>query len=228
MHNLCPLTYRALRGIHNGKKAVQQRVIYLFSRFIKDARRYIDKSFVPAILNGISVSGRCIAFADFDLTILLQQDALPIVAVLPEVENPGDDVLAKATTGSQPLDTHIYLYESVGTLISLVRDPAQQNPMLQAAFGPLVQELASAVQRSASGVRPELVQVLQVHHVIMCIGAFARGFPEPGEQISPTAPSWVATFEQPSQAVLQALESYKAYRIIRDAVSGVVSLRSSM
>ena len=150
------------------------------------------------------------------------QDALPIVAVLPEAENPGDDVLIKATTGSQPFDTHVYLYESVGTLISLERDPDQQNPMLQAAFGPLVQELASAVQRSASGVQPELVQVLQVHHVIMAIGAFARGFPEPGEVPPPTAPSWVAAFEQPSQAVLQALEAYKSYRIIRDAVSALV------
>lgn len=139
--------------------------------------------------------------------------------MLPEVENPGDDVLAKATTGCQPFDTHVYLYEAVGTLISLVRDPEQQNPMLQAAFGPLIQELATSVQRSASGIRPELVQVLQVHHVIVAIGAFARGFPEPGEVPPPTAPSWVAAFEQPSQAVLQALETYKSYRIIRDAVS---------
>lgn len=52
------------RGIHNDKMAVRQRVIYLFSKFIKDARRYIDKAFVPAILNGISV---CFCFRIFVL-----------------------------------------------------------------------------------------------------------------------------------------------------------------
>jgi exportin-T len=139
--------------------------------------------------------------------------------VLPVLENPADDVLAKATTGTQAFDAHVNLYESVGTLISLVRDSNEQNTMLQAAFGPLVQELGVAVQKLKSGVRPELVEVLQVHHVIIAIGALARGFPEPGEVPPTSAPSWVAVFEQPSQAVLQALEAFKSWRIVRDAVS---------
>jgi len=139
--------------------------------------------------------------------------------VLPVLENPADDVLAKATTGTQAFDAHVNLYESVGTLISLVRDSNEQNTMLQAAFGPLVQELGVAVQKLKSGVRPELVEVLQVHHVIIAIGAIARGFPEPGEVPPTNPPAWAAAFEQSSQAVLQALEAFKSWRIVRDAVS---------
>jgi exportin-T len=146
------------------------------------------------------------------------QAALPIVAVLPEAENPGEDLLAKATTGSQPFDTHIYLYESVGALISLIKDAEEQSRMLDAAFQPLILELGAAVQSKTGGSQPELQQVLQVHHVILAIGAIARGFPEPGEVAPVLAPSWLPAFEAPSQAVLQTLEAFKGYRIVRDAV----------
>lgn len=153
------------------------------------------------------------------------------------MDNPGEDILLKATTGSQPFDTHIYLYESVGTLISLVRDPEEQRTMLQAAFGPLIQELATSVQKSATigTSASDLLQVLQVHHVILAIGAIARGFPEPGggsasglvHSGSSNATGSDSAFEQPSQAILQGLEAYKGYRIIRDAartaLAGVIS-----
>lgn len=200
------------RGIHNDIKAVRQRVIYLFSKFIKEARRYINEAFVPAILNGIS-------------------DALPIVAVLPDTDNPSDDVLLKATTGSQPFDTHVYLYESVGALIALVKNSDEQSGLLQAAFGPLVQELAAAVQRIASGSQPDPLQVLQVHHVILAIGALARGLSELRDGPSSLPISFVPAFKQPSEAVLQALEAYKNFRIIRDAaraaVAGIISALST-
>lgn len=150
---------------------------------------------------------------------MLGQDALPIHAVLPEAENQGEDLLLKATSGSQQLDTLVYLYESVGALISLIKTPEEQVSLLQSAFAPLIQELGTAIQRVQAGNQPELIQVLQVHHLIIAIGAIARGFPEINDAPPPTTPAWVTAFEQLSQVVLQTLESFKNYRVIRNAVS---------
>lgn len=197
------------RGIHNPKASVRHRVFYLFAKFVKDARNSIDSSFVLAILNSIS-------------------DALPIQAVLPETDNPDEDLLVKATTGPQPFDNHLYVFEAVGSLVALVKVDTEQVSFLQAVMNPLVTGIQETLQRmAASSVTP--LDVLQCHHLILAIGALAKGFPDAPEHIyegSP-APLWHASFQQGIEAIIKALDYLKGYTCIRDAArlsfSGIIA-----
>lgn len=135
------------------------------------------------------------------------------------MENPGDDVLAKATTGSQPFDNHLHLFEAVGSLIHLVRDQAEQARLLQAVIAPLLQDLANAVQTVSGGAAPQPLVVLQVHHVISAIGSIASGFPDAPEFQPATPPSWEPIYQQGIEAILNTLQAFKSQRIVRDAVS---------
>ncbi|GHJ86694.1 hypothetical protein NliqN6_3096 [Naganishia liquefaciens] len=186
------------RGIHNPDIDVRNRVFYLFAKFVRELKNSIDPSFVPAILNGIG-------------------DALPVVAVLPEIENPGEDVLVKATTGTQPFDNHLHLFEAVGSLIHLVKDQAEQARLLQAVIAPLLQDLAKAVQTVSGGTAPEPLVILQVHHVISAIGAIASGFPDAPEFQPETPPNWEPVYQQGIEAILNTLQAFKSQRIVRDA-----------
>lgn len=144
---------------------------------------------------------------------------MPVVAVLPEVENPGDDVLIKATTGSQPFDNHLHLFEAVGSLIHLVKDQVEQARLLQAVIAPLLQDLAKAVQTVSGGAAPEPLVILQVHHVISAIGSIASGFPDAPEFQPETPPNWEPVYQQGIEAILNTLQAFKSQRIVRDAVS---------
>lgn len=144
---------------------------------------------------------------------------MPVVAVLPEVENPGDDVLINATTGSQPFDNHLHLFEAVGSLIHLVKDQSDQARLLQAVIAPLLQDLANAVQTVSGGAAPQPLVVLQVHHVISAIGSIASGFPDAPEFQPETPPNWEPVYQQGIEAILNTLQAFKSQRIVRDAVS---------
>ena len=147
-------------------------------------------------------------------------NVLPVVAVLPEMDSPEDNVLIKATTGSQPFDNQLYLFEAVGTLISLLwRDPSEQLRMLEAVIGPLVRDIDAGLQRPMNGGTDDALQILQIHHLIMSIGSIAKGFPDAPETLSKDAPVWISAFEQASDGIFRALDVMKSQRIVRDAVS---------
>ncbi len=147
-------------------------------------------------------------------------DVLPVVAVLPEMESPEDNVLIKATTGSQPFDNQLYLFEAVGTLISLLwRDPSEQLRMMQAVIGPLVRDIDAGLQRPMTGGTEDALQILQIHHLVMSIGSIAKGFPDAPELLPAEAPMWISAFEQAADGIFRALDVMKSQRIVRDAVS---------
>ncbi len=194
--------YVDTRGIHQPQASVRQRVFYLFAKFVKDVKGSVDPSFVPAILGGMG-------------------DVLPVVAVLPEMENPEDDVLVKATTGAQPFDNQLYLFEAVGTLIGLLwQDPQEQLRLLQAVLGPLIRDIDAGLRKPLTGnTSNDALGILQIHHLVSAIGSIAKGFPEAPDVLPPESPVWISAFEEAGDAIFRALDVMKTQRIVRDAVS---------
>jgi exportin-T len=128
-------------------------------------------------------------------------------------------VLIKATTGSQPFDNQLYLFEAVGTLISLIwRDPSEQLRLMEAVIGPLVRDIDAGLQKPMTGGPDDALQILQIHHLIMSIGSIAKGFPDAPEILPAQPPQWIAAFEQASDGIFRALDVMKSQRIVRDAV----------
>lgn len=100
-------------GIHTGIENLRGRLFYLFHRFIHGIRFEIPQEIVTTILSNIG-----------DLLILNVE--------LPEEDSPQDDILASAVNTPSLFDSQIYLFETVGTLLSLLSaQPAEQLGLLQ-------------------------------------------------------------------------------------------------
>ena len=143
---------------------------------------------------------------------------MTIEAKLPEAETPEDDLLLKATTGKSYLQDQLHLFEASGNLVYLTKtDAARQMTLLEAIAGPLMSGIGSGVQRYRQSSQ-DLEAVLQVHHHLMALGNFAKGFPQVSDAQLETVP-YQPPFKQMTEALLQGLDVMKKQRVVRDSVS---------
>jgi exportin-T len=176
-------------------------MFYLYHRFIKDLRTEIPVDICSNIIDSM-------------------RDLLPIVAEIPEPEEPETDILTEAIQGSA-FDSQLYLFETVGTLCSLVyKSPAQQATLLLSLVKPLMDDLSNNFQAFRANGPSDLVPIVKVHHIIMALGNISKGFPDypsvvPENYILPP----LEVFGEMAQAILVILEAMNVFKPIRDAVS---------
>ncbi|PCH42166.1 ARM repeat-containing protein [Wolfiporia cocos MD-104 SS10] len=187
------------RGLHNPESSLRSRVYYLFHRFIKEDRNEISPDMAVLLLQGF-------------------RDLLEVQVALPELENSEQqDLLTEAVANPGIFDSQLYLFETAGTLISLVwQAPEQGAELLFSVVKPLMNELSASLQ-AVKG--PEsIVPILKVHHIIMALGNVAKGFPDypsplPEGYIMPP----LGVFNELAQAILVSLEAMNVFKIVRDA-----------
>lgn len=194
------------RGIHNADSGVRSRIFYLLFKFLKDDRNEISPQLAETLLNGI-------------------RDVLPVHVELPEVENPdasAADILAEAVSTSTIFDHQLYLFESVGILVSLTfKTPERSEELLLSVVGPLLDDLSRSLQ-AIKGPQ-DFLPILKVHHIIMALGNVAKGFPDTPAPIPETyIPPPIAVFRRMAQAIIVSLEAMNVFKIVRDAVSTVI------
>lgn len=188
------------RGIHNSESSVRSRVFYLFHRFIKEDRNEITPELAAKLIDSL-------------------RDVLVIVVDLPELEGPEQDLLTEAIKHPGIFDAQLYLFETVGTLVSLFyKSPDQRNELLSSIVNPMLDELSRDLQ-AVKGTE-DVMPILKVHHNIMALGNIAKGFPDfpspiPEGYLLPP----VEIFTRIAQAILVSLEALNVLRPIRDAVS---------
>ena len=74
-----------------------------------------------------------------------------------------------------------------------------------------------------------LITILRLHHCILTLGQIARGFPDlPQPLPAEYNPPPVEVFQQMVEGVLASLDAMSVYKIVRDAVSVLLPLISSM
>ncbi|EKM58374.1 uncharacterized protein PHACADRAFT_117257 [Phanerochaete carnosa HHB-10118-sp] len=186
------------RGLHNPESRLRSRVFYLFHRFIKEDRNEISVDLAGTLIQSI-------------------RDLLTIQVELPELESPEQDLLEEAIKNPGIFDAQLYLFETVGTLVSLFhKTPEQRTTLLSSIVTPLLDELSRDLLAAKGSKEP--LAILKVHHNIMALGNIAKGFPD---YPSPVPEGYllppVNIFTQIAQAVLVCLESLSTYRAIRDA-----------
>ncbi|KAI0766752.1 armadillo-type protein [Irpex lacteus] len=114
---------------------------------------------------------------------------------LPELESPEQDLLAEAIKHPGIFDAQLYLFETVGTLVSLFYKSPEQRE--------------GYTGRHA---------ILKVHHNIMALGNIAKASPtSPRPYQKATCCLPVEIFTQIAQAILVSLEALNVLRAIRDA-----------
>lgn len=185
------------RGIHHPDVHVRRRTFYLFSRFVFSCKNELELDVVPAILDSI-------------------RDLMVVEAKLPEPEVPDEDVLTKATTGKTYFADQLYLFEAAGNLVCLTRaDATRQIPLLEAIAGPLMSGVGSGLQQYRTDPSNQTA-VLQVHHYLMALGHFAKGFSKVSDNQVEELP-YTPPFKQMTEALLQALDAMKTQRVVRDS-----------
>ncbi|GAA5859251.1 hypothetical protein JCM8547_008938 [Rhodosporidiobolus lusitaniae] len=187
-------------GLHQPDQAVQARVFYLFSRFIHQA-----KSIVQA-----NVSGELVQ------TILTgMQDLLVVSATLPDSEPPSAELLNKAASSPSFFDAQLYLFETVGTLISILNQIADtQVVLLNAVLDPLLKDLQASVGPAAAA---DVQAVFKAHHLIMAAASVAKGFPDLSARVPVAQGAWVEVFKRATEGILASAKILGSFVVIRDA-----------
>ncbi|ODQ51343.1 Xpo1-domain-containing protein [Saitoella complicata NRRL Y-17804] len=182
------------KGLHNENVQVRTRAWYLFYRFVKSLKNNLGN------------------IAEVALTAM--GDLLVVTAELPsedlEAEN---EMSADAATSGGSFESQLYLFESAGLLISDQSVPAEQQ---LAVARKLLAPLFADIQQRLAGSKTDQLNVLQVHHDIMAIGTFCKGFPETmkGE---PATAEWATAFLEATEVILVALQTFNTVEIVRDA-----------
>ncbi|KAJ7903544.1 armadillo-type protein [Mycena olivaceomarginata] len=190
------------RGLHNLDTNHRSRVNYLFHRFIKEVRSDIPGEVAVNIANSL-------------------RDLLPIEVQLPDADDSDSsaDLLSEAIKNSA-FDSQLYLYETVGTLCSLLsKTPDQLASLLLSFVKPLMSELSDNLQAYRTKGSQDLIPIVKVHHVVMALGNIAKGFPE---YPTPVPVGYVPfpvndVFGEVAQAILVCLEAMNVFKDVRDA-----------
>ncbi|GAA5993378.1 hypothetical protein JCM11641_008430, partial [Rhodosporidiobolus odoratus] len=185
-------------GLHQPSPPVQSRVFYLFSRFIHQAKSIVQSNVTGEVVQGILTG---------------MQDLLVITAPLPDSEFPTPELLTKLASTPSFFTSQLYLFETVGTLISILTQiPSQQVILLHAVLDPLLAELASLTTRS-----DDLASVLKAHHLIMAAASVAKGFPDLSARMPVAQGEWVEVFKGATEKILACAKVLGGFVVIRDA-----------
>lgn len=145
---------------------------------------------------------------------------MTVTAHLPTPDTPEEmpDMLQKATSGKSYFQDQLYVFDTAGILVYTTKtDGNTQLQLLEAIAGPLMSALGSGVERYRQN-NQDLQAVLDVHHNLLALGNFAKGFPSVSDRQLETL-SYTPPFKQMTEALLQALDVMKTQRIVRDSVS---------
>lgn len=190
-----------LKLVHHPNRKVKTRSWYLFQRLVKQLRSLIGnvaQTVVEALLK-----------------------LLVIKAEVPSEGEDGDEMSSEyhESSADAVFNSQLYLFEAVGIICSTEGVPADKQVLyaqavLQPTFSDMEQSIAVAKTNDERAL-------LQIHHDIMALGTFARGFSDwtPGTNTTAhlPAPEVSEAFSQVAEATLVALESLKGSFNIRTA-----------
>ncbi|KAI9566771.1 armadillo-type protein [Boletus coccyginus] len=186
------------RGVHSTDESVRSRMFYLFHKFIRESRNDISPELAINLLGNI-------------------RDLLVIQIEIPKIESPEDDPLTEAIKNPGIFDSQLYIFETVGILLSLLSKAAeQQASLLLSIVTPLLEDLSTNI--SVVKGDKDVMPILRIHHTIMALGNIAKGFPDypsPVPEGYTFAPMEV--FRQVAQGILLSLEAMNTIKCVRDA-----------
>ncbi|KAF7327748.1 Exportin-T [Mycena kentingensis (nom. inval.)] len=189
------------RGIHHENATHRSRVFYLFYRFVKEIKNDIPTDVAVNVANSI-------------------RDLLTIEVTLPDGDDSDStgDPLTDAIKSSA-FDSQLYLYETVGTLCSLLyRTPDQLSSLLVSFIRPMMSDLSDNLQAFRTKGSQDVVPIVKVHHGIMALGNIAKGFPDYPNPLPPDyIPPPVELFTEIAQAILVCLEAMNVFKDLREA-----------
>jgi exportin-T len=184
-------------GVHNPNKKVQVRSWYLFFRFLRAVRRFVG-DIADTVFTSIS-------------------PLLVVRAEVPRLDDHGSEMSADAASGDGTFDQQLFLFELCGMLFSLSAEDNGQRLTQQ-----LLQSVYSDIERCLQLGSQDPQASLQVHHDLMVLGTFARGFDDvttgDGQIAKNSKRKCMQELKSSTQVILVVLERMCKIEIIRDSV----------
>ncbi|ANB11334.1 Los1p [Sugiyamaella lignohabitans] len=187
-------------GVHNPNIKVRVRSWYLFHRFLKTVKSLVG-----------------------DISQQVFSSLAPLLVVRAELPSSDNDSEMSADSASDSVfDAQLYLFELLGLLFANADDNQARTPtqqLLQAIYSDIERCLSSSNGTDSSPEQQQLI--LQVHHNLMVLGTFARGFDDvtiSGGPVGRSAskPS-IQELKGSTQVILVVLERLSKFQIIRDS-----------
>lgn len=182
-----------LQVVHHPVKKVRTRSWYLFQRLVKYLRKNMG-NVAELVVESLG-----------DL-LVIQAEVSPEGSDGDEMSSEDYEQAADAVFNSQ-----LYLFEAVGCVCSTPAVPTEKQVLyVQLVTNPI---FADMERNLAAAKTNDDKALLQIHHDIMALGTFAKGFSDwvPGVAFSHNAPASEVSvaFVQVAEATLVALESLK-------------------
>lgn len=179
-------------GLYNPNEKVKMRCWYLFFRFVKLTKPVLNDEIITRLITDLSLK------------------LLVIKAELPQ-----KDENSEVVESSSMFDNQLYLFETLGLLISLIDNSKIELKikLLDTLLNPIFADLEKAV----SNLNKSQILILQAHHSLMAIGTIARGFEYDSSPNKKYAPEIIQRFNNTAEIVLVTLENLNGFEMIRDA-----------
>jgi exportin-T len=179
-------------GLYNANEKVQMRCWYLFFRFAKLTKPELNAEVIQQLVSDMS------------------QSLLVIEAELPTKDDDSEYVET-----SSKFDNQLYLFETLGLLISLYDNNKIQLKLklIDTLLSPIFTNLQGIIASSPRDPKT----VLEAHHLLMAIGTIARGFEYDTAPNKVYAPEVTERFNSTAEVVLVTLENLSSFETIRDA-----------
>ncbi len=212
-------------GLNNNNEKVKLRSWYLFYRFIKLTKpTFNDNNIIRNLIISISES-LLIIKAEFANN--LDSNSTTSDSSIEFINNADQDT---------KFTSQLYLFESVGLLIANDNCEIDEKvKLIETILNPIYLDLENNLKNVTTNNDQQQLLIFQIHHHLMAIGTFSKGFDTDGSSLKiPTSsstmnendnskiekvydPRILQEFLNASHVVLVALETLSNFQIIRDS-----------
>lgn len=193
-------------GVFSANEKVKHRSWYLLYRFLKLTKPKINdyiieeliKSLLPLLnLNFEILSNKNKAVSSTDVASLHDLD----LSLIEE-------------TGS--FENQLYLFESVGLLITFVSDEDSKITIFENVLQPLFSNLESGIT-SITSYKLDLNVLIQAHHSLISMGNILKGFENLRSETLNNI-KLLNIFDQISQVIMITMENFIDFNIVRESI----------
>lgn len=193
-------------GVFSSNEKVKFRSWYLFYRFLKLTKPKITDYIIEELIKSL------LPLLTFTFAITSNKNKS---TGNNEIESLYDlDLSLIEETGS--FENQLYLFESVGLLITFIQNEDSKLSILENVLQPLFSNLESGIT-SISNYTLNLTGLIQVHHSLIAIGNILKGF-ENLKTDTLNNLKFLTILDQISQVIMITVENFINFNIIREAI----------
>lgn len=193
-------------GVFSSNEKVQYRSWYLFYRFIKMTKPRISDFIIQELIKSL------LPLLNFNIEITSNKNKSASTSPIDALKD--IDLTLLEETGS--FENQLYLFESVGILITLISNDDNKINVFESVLQPMFSNLESGIS-SVTNSQLNLITLIQVHHSLVAMGNIIKGL-ESLRSETLVNTKFLNLFNQISQVIFITLDNFVDFNIIRECI----------